>query len=294
VIREEALGLLTSTSTHLRLKASRFLARNAQSADLLALRQARATESDSYVKGSLERGIARLTDVTPVRAEDPPGESEISEKSRRQIYADATEWVAGLILHEIASPLGLLALAASREFPNFDGSRTKGYLDALQKVFGAIEQLKTASATPKPEEFDLANLIGEIVASEFADSAAAIATQGPKPLLLLTDAVLLRFAICNGLRNAVEAVTTAQIADPFPIVITWGETDVDHWVAVLDRGPGIAGPIESVFGIGTTTKKGHSGFGLAIARAAIEALDGTVTLQMAAGGGTRYELRWEK
>ena len=76
--------------------------------------------------------------------------------------------------------------------------------------------------------------------------------------------------------------------------MTWGMTDIDYWVAVLDRGPGIVGPAESTFGIGETTKKGHSGFGLAIAKQAIETLGGACTLQPAAEGGARFEIRWER
>jgi signal transduction histidine kinase len=52
--------------------------------------------------------------------------------------------------------------------------------------------------------------------------------------------------------------------------------------------------VESVLGIGKTTKAGHSGFGLPIAKAAIEALGGTLNLQSAIGGGAKYELRWER
>lgn len=292
--REEALAQLGSSSTHARLQASRFLARNAQPPDLPALRAVRAAESSLYVRGSLDRAIERLTSVTPAAAGEPADESEISEASRRQIYARATEWIAGLVLHEIASPIGLLAYEASHEVRNYADSRTKAHITTLQMVFAAIEQLRKASATPKPEEFDLANLVSEVVATEFADTADRIAMQGPRPLLLVSDAALLRFAICNGLRNAVEAVAALQGPDLAPVVVTWGETDVDYWVSVLDHGPGIAGPVESVLGIGKTTKAGHSGFGLPIASAAIEALGGTLTLQSATGGGAKYELRWEK
>ena len=52
--------------------------------------------------------------------------------------------------------------------------------------------------------------------------------------------------------------------------------------------------ITGFLGVGKTTKKGHSGFGLPIAISAIEALGGTVTLQPASDGGTKYELRWER
>lgn len=292
--REEALARLTSPSTHVRLQASRFLSRNAHPSDLPALRAARAAEASLYTRGSLDRAIERLTSVATSPAAEPADESEIADASRRQIYARATEWIAGLLLHEIASPIGLLAYEASREVPNYRDSRTKAHIGTLQMVFAAVEQLRKASATPKPKEFDLASLVNEVVANEFEDVADRIAMQGPKPMVLVSDAALLRFAICNGLRNAVEAVATIQRLDAPPVIVTWGETDVDVWVSVLDQGPGIAGPIESVLGIGKSTKVGHSGFGLAIARAAIEALGGTLTLQSSMGGGAKYELRWEK
>ncbi|VTU36598.1 Signal transduction histidine kinase involved in nitrogen fixation and metabolism regulation [Variovorax sp. PBL-H6] len=222
-------------------------------------------------------------------------ETEESLRSRRQIQARAAEWIAGLLLHELASPIGLLAYAASREVPDYERSRTKNHIVTLQMVFAAIEQLRKASATPKPAEFDLAALINEIVNTEFSEAADNIALHGPQPLLLVSDAALLRFAICNGLRNAIEAVSvgTSKHSSP-PVVVTWGETDVDYWVAVLDRGPGLSAPLEAVLGVGKTTKKGHSGFGLPIALSAIEALGGMVTLEAASDGGTKYELRWER
>jgi signal transduction histidine kinase len=271
------------------------LARDAQPEDLQALRAARAAEADSYARGSLDRAVARLTDALPTPEDAVAEEAEESLRSRRQTQARAAEWVAGLLLHELASPIGLLAYAASREIQDYERSRTKGHIATLQMLFAAIEQLRKASATPKPAEFDLAALINEIVATEFSEVAGTIALHGPQPLLLVSDAALLRFAICNGLRNAVEAVSAEdrEHTSP-PVVVTWGETDVDYWVAVLDRGPGLAAPLETVLDIGKTTKKGHSGFGLPIARSAIEALGGTVTLQPASGGGTKYELRWER
>ena len=293
--REEALSQLASGSAHLRRTAARVLVRDAQAGDLPALRSARANEVDSYARGSLDRAVARLTDALPTTEVQVPDETEESLRSRRQIQARAAEWIAGLLLHELASPIGLLAYAASREVPDYERSRTKSHIVTLQMVFAAIEQLRKASATPKPAEFDLAALINEIVSTEFSEVAENIALHGPQPLLLVSDAALLRFAICNGLRNAVEAVSAgaSEYLSP-PVVVTWGETDVDYWVAVLDRGPGLSAPLEAVLGVGKTTKKGHSGFGLPIALSAIEALGGTVTLQAASDGGTKYELRWER
>ena len=292
--REDALNQLSASSMHVRLKASRYLTQNAESADLPALRAARLTEDSTYVKGSLDRAIERLTEVGLADVVEPLDESEISETIRRQIYANAKEWIAGLILHEIASPLGLLAYDACREVPNYANSRTKAHIGSLQMVFDAIEQLQKASASPKPEEFDLAYLVNEVVETEFAESADLIATQGPKPMVLVSDVALLRFAICNGLKNAIESVATMHATDLPQLLVTWGETDIDYWFCILDHGPGFAGPVESILGIGKTTKTGHSGFGLPIASAAIEALGGSLSLQPGNNGGAKYELRWGK
>ena len=124
--REEALLQLASGSTHLRRRAARVLVRDAQAGDLPALRSARANEPDSYVRGSLDRAVARLTDALPTTEVPVSDETEESLRSRRQIQARAAEWIAGLLLHELASPIGLLAYAASREVPDYERSRTKG------------------------------------------------------------------------------------------------------------------------------------------------------------------------
>ena len=293
--RDEALQQLASASTHMRRRAARVLVHDAQTEDLPALRLARSKEADSYARSILDRTLARLTNALPA-AEIPVTDDTVeSLRSRRQIQASAAEWIAGLLLHELASPIGLLAYEASREVPDYERSRTRNHIVTLQMVFTAIEQLRKASATPKASEFDLAALVNEIVTTEFSEVADNIALHGPQPLLLVSDAALLRFAICNGLRNAIEAVSAEANNHSFPpVVVTWGETDVDYWVAVLDRGPGLSAPLEAVLGIGKTTKKGHSGFGLPIALSAIEALGGMVTLQAASDGGTKYELRWER
>lgn len=291
--RQEALAQLTSASTHLRRRASRFLAQNSEAADLDAIYTARHAESDAYVHVGLDRAIARLTSTDEPRVARTEDDASGSELDAEQIYAKATEWVAGLILHELASPIGLLAYEASVEMPDYAKSRTKLHVDKLQTVFFAIEQLKKASATPKPEEFDLAALIDEIVTAEFADAAKTIDKHGPRPLLLISDRALLSFAICNGLRNAVDAGRLGGERCTAQIVVTWGKTDVDYWVSIIDNGPGFTVPPESAFEIGKTTKAGHSGFGLAIANAAIQAVGGAVTLEPATGGGAKYELRWE-
>jgi sensor histidine kinase regulating citrate/malate metabolism len=141
----------------------------------------------------------------------------------------------------------------------------------------------------------MAELIADIVSAEATNGRVSeVSFVGPKPMIVTSDPALVRLALCNGVRNAFEAVVAASANEPHPIIINWDQTDVDYWVAILDRGAGLVGPIEAAFEIGKSTKQGHSGFGLAIARQAIETLGGTVTLEPAAQGGTRYEARWER
>ena len=242
----------------------------------------------------LDTAIARASNVPIIAQSDPDDEFNVPEDIRRQIMNRAVETVTGLLLHEIASPIGLVRKAASDEVPNFERSRTKRYLDNLDRIWDGISQLKSASTPPKSEEFDLAELLEEIIASETTDRNIDVSPQGQKPMLITSDPRLLQLAICNGVRNAIEAVIESGSNDPHAVVVTWGETDVDYWITIIDRGPGVVGPIEPAFEIGKTTKQGHSGFGLAIARQAMETLSGHVTLQPAVSGGTHYVLRWAR
>ena len=292
--REEAVQQLSSDSAHERLKAARFLARNSDPADVQDLRKALQRETVSYVRTSLNLAIKRIARSASRTMAGPFEELEISDDVRAQIKNEITEELTGQILHEIASPVGLLATSAAREIPNFGTCKTKVYIENLQRVFEAIEQLKGASAVPKPQEFDLANSIANMVANVVDDQRVDMSLHGAKPFIINSDEALLSFALTNGIRNAAEAVAARESGEPHPIIINWGETDIDYWVAVIDRGGGIVGPVESAFGIGKTTKRAHSGFGLAIARQAIETLGGSCTLQPAAEGGAHFEVRWEK
>ena len=292
--REDALQALSSTTTRDRLEAARFFSDNGDHSDLRTLRSALQREQVSYVRTSLDLAVKRVLGTPAASNDDLPNEIEVPPDVRAQIRREVTAELAGQLLHEVSSPVGLLASAAAREIPAYEQSKTKGLVDTLKRVFAAIEQLKIAAAVPRPTDFDLAELLTEIADEACASGQQQISLIGAKPMLITSDPALLRVALSNGARNAVDAVSGADSRDPHLITITWGATDIDYWVTILDRGSGIVGPAESAFGIGKTTKKGHSGFGLAIARQAIETLNGMCTLQPATEGGTRFELRWAR
>jgi signal transduction histidine kinase len=252
----------------------------------------RATETDFYVKATLDIAVSRLGRVSHESDVDAPGETDLPEDLLRRVKSQAVEWVTALLLHEVASPFGLVANAASREIPNFEASSTRRHVERVQRIFDGIEQLRRATATPKPESFDLADLISQVIREEGTGKGVEATPHGPRPFIVRSDARLLSFAISNGLRNAIDAALQSKVSAPYPVVITWGETEVDYWIAIIDQGPGLTGPVEAAFEPGKSTKPGHSGFGLAIARQAMETLDGSVSLSPGTSGGARYELRW--
>jgi nitrogen fixation/metabolism regulation signal transduction histidine kinase len=294
--REEALAQLTASSAHLRGQAARALGSVGRHSDLQMLRRAQKLETVLYVNYALQDSIRRLAQQQPPELLAPDEREVISDDVRRQIYGQAVEWITGFLLHEIASPFGLVRLAAKRELADrWGGSETKRHLESVGRVFDAIETLKNAAAVPRPQEFDLAALIDELIATYPEDVTYWVSTIGSRPFIIKGDPSLIRMVVVNGLRNAVESQQTiGRQPQSHDVTVNWGETDVDYWVSVLDHGVGINGPIETAFEIGNSNKKNHTGFGLAIARQAVETMIGSLTLEPARDGGALYTARWRK
>ena len=192
--RKEALEKLSSSSAHIRLKAARFLARNNNPSDLQILRDALRSETVSYVRTSLEFAIQRVPHSPSPADEDTLEEVEIPPGVLSYIRNKVTEEVTGQLLHEIASSVGLVASAAAREIPTYEHSRTKNHVDTLKRIFEAIEKLKYAAAVPKPEEFDLAELLTELVPEAVGSGLVEVSLHGARPMLITSDRALLRLA----------------------------------------------------------------------------------------------------
>jgi anti-sigma regulatory factor (Ser/Thr protein kinase) len=291
--KQEAIRLLESDSAHNRLRGANFFVENLTQADLHELSLFRGRETVSYVKRRLEIAMERLLKRGTSADGDQPSEPEIPEAVRKQLWVKATEVITGMLLHEFESRVGLARAAAAAEIETFEGSKTRLRFDGLESVLEGFRQLRKASAAPKPSEFDLSQLIRDTIVEASANKGIEVSLQGSQPFLISSDASLLRLALSNGIRNAMESVVSLQREkESHAIVVTWGKTDIEYWVAIIDRGAGIDGPIEAAFEIGRTTKTGHGGFGLAIVRQAMETIGGTAVLQPGASGGARLELKW--
>jgi signal transduction histidine kinase len=114
----------------------------------------------------------------------------------------------------------------------------------------------------------------------------AVAFDGPETLQVMTDPDLLTLALRNGIRNALEA--SLEASDP--VVVSWDQSSVEFWVAVLDFGIGLPPEGKALFDIGSTTKPQHLGIGLAIVEQVASTLNAIPSLESLPDGATRFQL----
>lgn len=297
--REEALEALKSSDLHTRLQSARFLAQSARSEDLEDLNRVLVNEKVVWVRTALRQAIIHASKVDERTTEDAQDLGTIvPTEIFDQIRTIAVNETTKRIVHEIAPILGILRIYARDEIQRFDQSKTKEQLERLGDLLQAIDGLSQAAVAPLLQEFDLSARIRKIVDAEMSARNIRIDLAGQSPHLVVGDPGLIEIALSNGIRNAIEAVLGShnEIKEsPSPVVVTWGETDCDIWIAVLDKGPGPPVAVERAFEIGNTTKENHLGMGLPTALQAVKSMLGRVTLALRAeNGGARFEFRWPK
>ncbi|MFX0201372.1 MAG: hybrid sensor histidine kinase/response regulator [Candidatus Hodarchaeota archaeon] len=177
--------------------------------------------------------------------------------------------------------------------------------EPLQKIFEAHEELSSIyarlkdidflSVVPSFEFVEVKQIIHEIV-REFGLECANSVTVDYKgrPQYILTDRKLLGVSLRQVFQNAIEAI------DPdghIKLSIKPNKRQRKVRFIVEDNGCGIPKDVVSEvlkpnIGYG---KNGHSGMGLALAKTALEALNGSIKLDSDLGAGTRVEISvpWE-
>ena len=109
---------------------------------------------------------------------------------------------------------------------------------------------------------------------------------------VLGSAVLLRRALANLLRNAVEATSPSRRSEPEALLVHGSRTEGEATLAVGDRGVGIdAASREKIFLPFYSSKPSGAGFGLSIVARIAELHGGTVEVTARPGGGSFFTLR---
>lgn len=284
---------LASTDPRERLDAARHLAEHADAKQIGLIEGALALETVAWVSSALKRALqrARPTD----NATPGPERVELSSDQTAQIYSDALETTAKQIIHEIEPILGALRLSAETEMADFEGSDTKRGLERMEALVAGLARLRQAASAPKLEDFALDQCIFAWIAEEVGQKPVGVLRAGPQETVVEGDKGLVCLAFVNGLRNAIDATLALPVEDErYPeITVNWGTTDIDVWVAIVDAGVGFRGSLSRAFEIGSTTKAGHLGMGLATAQQAMTSLGGSVRL-IPGERGVRFEMRWPK
>ena len=287
--RDDAHQGLASDDTDERLKAARFFALNATSADRRKLRAALRRETVPWIKRALERSLMKAGPADAV-VQDAAG-SDPSPQILAELRAKAINEVASTIIHELSTTIGRLRLTVPEELSGYEQSRTKALVDSLGTLLSGIRNLKTAVGRADYVECDLAERCRE-TCSDFDNSGVMFHFAGQNPFLVEIDPGLFKLALSNVVRNAVEAALSPESTAEPAITLNWGWAGHEFWVAVIDSGPGFDRDPGSMIELGKSTKANHIGFGLATARQAMQAMEGDIYPANADEGGARIELRW--
>jgi two-component system phosphate regulon sensor histidine kinase PhoR len=221
---------------------------------------------------------------------------DLTERARRE-RADR-EFITNAA-HQLRTPL--TAIATAIEVLQ-GGAKEKAetrdrFLDHIELQTQRLVRLMRAMLTlSRAERLDVVPTLGPVALSPLlealvadADHAAiSIEVECPADARVLADADLLTEALANLLGNALEYTLAGGVR----IGVTIAERAVT--IAVADTGPGIA-PVElsrvfERFHRGDHAREG-AGLGLSIARAAVQALGGSLELESREGAGTTAFMR---
>ncbi len=326
--REAALTTLEQSPPLLpsqRLRSARFLVQNATDADQSRIVRIRQGERDFWVQKALDKAIIRITERKPkvVTTEEDDDDNPFNRQFYEDIFAQATRECTKLLLHELRPLVGFLMVDANGEVNCYKSSNTKKSITSILSCLDSIEMLGNASQAPVVKGFDLTDLVSQvsemearrnlvlsgILPEEESDSrildnyirqfikltGIEIIFARKEPVSCLGAPKLIKLAVGNALRNAIEAVLDVQDSDYREIVLNWGITDVDSWVVILDDGGGLPEGSNHLMDPGVSTKaKGESNFGmgLTIAQMALRSINGTIRLAPRPTVGTLCEIRW--
>ena len=258
----------------------------------------------SEVTERLQRSHDQLTQ-TVRRLQDELGEKNRLLERRNRLAA-LGEMAAGLA-HEIRNPLGGIQLYASTLAKDLEQIGRDDCVQVVRKISGGVKRLEALvgqvlsfsremTANPVPTDLD------QVVAQAVEDAQPAMrerrvvcVADGPRPMRVVIDPLLVGQAVLNLLLNAAEA--TGEWGGGGTVTVHYmpppeGSDAKQFHLVVRDDGPGIPpGVLDRIFNPFFTTKDTGTGLGLAIVHRVVEAHDGTVLAANVEGGGARFEMR---
>jgi signal transduction histidine kinase len=241
--------------------------------------------------GALQGAICLFTDLTAVvDLEDQLRLKDSLARLGELTAGIAHEFRNGLAtIHGYSRLLDLERLPAGYR-PYVEGIR--GETEALGEVVNRfLTFARPAELTLGPLDLQAAaERAAEEIRSEAQGRGGDVTLRG-RFGVIEGDEVLLRQALSNLFRNALEACRDASIP---PQIVLEGRLDPERrtvYLTLSDNGPGIdRGTADRIFKPFFTTKAGGTGLGLALVQKIIVTHNGRISAVEAPGGGARFEI----
>ena len=253
----------------------------------------------SEVTEKLQQSHERLEQTVTALRDELSEKSQLLERKNR--LAAVGEMAAGMA-HEIRNPLGGIQLYASMLAK--DVSDRPQSLAVVRKIADGVKRLEalvsqvlqfTREMRANVNRMDLAQVIEQAVdlASQQVEARGITCiVEGPRPMNVAADALLLGQAVLNLVLNAADAMEQGgKLSIRFSPPPEGSEARQFHLI-VRDSGPGIPpGIMDRIFNPFFTTKDTGTGLGLAIVHRVVEAHEGTIIVTNPPDGGARFEIR---
>jgi len=223
--------------------------------------------------------LTDITEVTELR-------EQVALKNNLESLGEMSAGLAHEFKNAIATLQGYAQLLQSMELNDKAQVATGSLLNEVRNLSGMVTAFLNF-ARPQPlqlEEVSLRELILDC-AEELKPRMELIVEADPA-LIVRADERMLRSALLNLIRNAVEANPEGRV------VVSAARESESTVIAVRDNGPGIApADLQKIFIPFFTTKaKGH-GIGLALTHRIITQHGGTLTASNASEGGAIFTIR---
>jgi signal transduction histidine kinase len=255
---------------------------------LLAVRRATrpfATFAQAAERLGVDVSAPPLAETGPREVRQAAQAFNVMQSRITRFVQDRTQMLAA-ISHDLKTPITRLRLRA--EFMDDDDQRARmlADLDEMEAMISSTLAFARDDAASEPRiRLDIAAMVQGMV-EDLGDLGARCVYDGPPSLVIEARPAALKRALANLVDNAIKYGGSASVS------LKAGGRDV--LVVIDDEGPGIAQESrERVFApfvrLETSRSRdtGGTGLGLAVARAAIRAHGGDITLADRPGGGLR-------
>lgn len=217
---------------------------------------------------------------------------------------DTQRQMNALISHELRAPLATISAAAqsldmilsdSGETVDNRLARIHRSVTRMTELMNQLlnqDRLDEQAWSPRGEQTDMAELVRDVVTAMQPDTAHALELEAQASLPVYCDRPLTSVVVRNLIHNAIKYSPANE-----PVRIETGHIRVEDvpmtWLAVIDRGPGIAEEeqtriFEPHFRRSAHRETQGMGIGLYLARRICQNQGGSLTMQSKVGVGTRF------